>query len=183
MNATTLLFGFLPLLAFVVIDSFAGIKSGVLAAVAFAVVETIYTLVEFGSIDGITMGTLILVTIFGILSFKTEKAIFFKLQPVVLGLILGGVLIVMQMIDKPLMVLMAQKYQNALPSEFKANLSNPIFMGILTKLSGFLGIGFVLHAGAVLYAALYLSKWWWLAIRGAGLYLMMGICVFWARFF
>ncbi|MBI2603501.1 MAG: septation protein IspZ [Deltaproteobacteria bacterium] len=183
MSATTLLFGFMPLVAFVVIDSFAGIKSGVIAAVIFAVIEAAYTVFTFGSIDGITLGTLLLVGIFGFLSFKTQKSIYFKIQPVVLGLLMGGTLLVMQMIDKPLLVLMAQKYQYAVPEEIKTSLSNPIFIGILTKLSGILAFGFILHASAVAYAAFYLSKWWWLGIRGVGLYVMMGICMFWARFF
>ena len=39
MDSTTLLLGVLPLVAFVIVDSFAGLKAGLAAAVIFALLE------------------------------------------------------------------------------------------------------------------------------------------------
>ena len=84
MNASLLLFGILPLIAFVIIDSFAGLTAGLIAGVAFAIAELIYTLVVYGTVDGLTIGSTVLILIFGFLSFKSKKDIYFKLQPVII---------------------------------------------------------------------------------------------------
>lgn len=173
MSMTTLLFGVLPLVIFVLIDSFAGLKAGVISAVVFALLELAYTLYVYKTVDGITLGTLATVLIFGLLSYKTGSSLFFKLQPVVLGLFFGLVLLVMQFMGKPLLPLLMEKYQYILPAEMRARTSDPLFIALLKQSSLTLGWGFLAHAGCVAYAVFYMSNWWWLAIRGIGVYVMM----------
>ena len=181
MSASVLLFGILPLLAFVVIDSFAGLKTGVLAAIVFAVVEAGYTLVVYKTVDGLTVGSLVLVLVFGLLSYRSKKSIYIKLQPVFLGSNFGIVLLVMQALGKPLMVMVAEKYQYAFPEELRATMTSPELMTMVAKLSGVLGWGFLVHAGIIAYSAFKMSNWWWLIIRGIGLYVMLFACVLLAR--
>ena len=181
MNASVLFFGILPLLVFVIIDSFAGLRSGVIAAIIFAAAEAIYTLVVYKTIDNITIGSTVLVLIFGLMSLKANKPIYLKLQPVVLGVIMGLVLIVMQFLDKPLLVMMVEKYQVMLPEEVRAMLTSPEYLHMLARLSGILGWGFLIHAALVAYSAFYMNKWWWLVIRGIGFYIMLLICAILAR--
>ena len=78
MNSTTLLFGVLPLIAFVLIDSFAGLKAGIISALLFAVVEVAYSVVVYKKIDEITLGSLALVLIFGYLSYKSGSSFISK---------------------------------------------------------------------------------------------------------
>jgi intracellular septation protein len=177
MNASTLLFGILPLLAFVVIDCFAGLRSGVIAAVIFAVAEAAYTLWEFGTIDIISIGTLALVLVFGLTSYKLNNAIYIKLQPVFLGVLFGLALLVAQFLGKPLLVTMMDKYQAMLPEDMRSHLANPAVRITMAKLSGILGYGFIMHASLVAYAAFRMSTWWWLFMRGVGVYVMMALCV------
>jgi intracellular septation protein A len=177
MELNSLLMGLIPLIVFVVIDSFAGVKAGIISAIAFALLEAGYTYYTTKSFDEITMLSLFLVSVFGYLSYRYEDPLLFKLQPVILGAILGIAFLVMQFLDKPVMVLMATKYRNLLPEAMRTTLQHPFVLARLKKVSLYLGFGFFVHAGAVAYAALYMSNWWWLAIRGIGLYVVMGLCM------
>src|SRR6185437_13048650 len=105
-----------------------------------------------------------------------------KLQPVFLGLCFGVILLVMQAIGKPLLLILFEKYQNLIPGELQNNINNPAVKILLARSSLILGFGFLLHAFAVLYAALRMSNWWWLFVRGVGLYVMMFLCIMLARF-
>lgn len=182
MNLSLILFGLLPLIAFVVIDSFLGLKAGIISAVVLALAETAYSIYELGSIDELTLASLALVLVFAFLSLKFKTPLFMKLQPVFLGICFGVILLVMQAIGKPMMVMAAEKYGSMLPQEYQANLDHPLVKTMLAKLSLVLGFGFLIHAGAVLYAALRMSNWWWLFIRGIGLYAMMFACMIITRF-
>ena len=182
MSKQSLLFGILPLVVFVVIDFVVDETSGIISAMAFALLEAAYSLYKFKKIDGITAGSIAFVLLFGWLSLKTEDPIFFKFQPVILGSCLTVVLLVTQAMKKPLLVTIAQKYKDLFPKNIQGNLSHPLVLAKLSKLSLFLGFGIFLHTLAIAYAAVYLSNTWWLAIRGIGLYVVMGVSAILVRF-
>lgn len=181
MSLTTILFGLIPLIAFVVIDSFAGVRAGIISAVIFALIELVYTLVMYKKIDGITVGSLATVLVFGLLSYRSGSSMYFKMQPVVFGVVFGGVLLLMQAFDKPLLVILMKKYRYILPQEMRDQILQPYFLSFLKKSSLTLGWGFLIHASFVAYAALKMSNWWWLGIRGVGVYLMMFACMMVAK--
>ncbi len=183
MNINIVLFGILPLVAFVVIDSFMGLKAGLISAVVLALTETMYSLYEFGELDGLSIASLALVAAFAFLSLKFNNPLYMKLQPVFLGVCFGAVLLVMQGFGKPVLLVMLEKYDTIIPAELREGLRNPIAKHMLARLSLILGFGFLVHAVAILYAAMRMSSWWWLIIRGVGLYVMMFICVVITRFF
>ncbi len=178
-----LILGLLPLIAFVIIDAFLGLKSGLIAAILFAVAEAAYTIYEFGELDWLSIASLVLVLVFGLLSFKSNNAIYMKLQPVFLGISFGCVVLVLQILGKPILLLVMEKYGSLVPAEIQINAQNPLVQKMLSQTSLNLGIGLLLHAALVAYAAFRMSNWWWLFIRGIGLYVMMGICVLMARVF
>lgn len=182
MDTSFLIFGLLPLLAFVVIDAFLGLKSGLIAAIIFAVLECAYTIYSFGDLDLLSIVSLSFVLIFAFISLKTNKAIYIKMQPVFLGIIFGVVIFIFQFLDRPILLEMADKYQNLFPKDLGISLNNKSFREVLSKTSLNLGFGFFAHSILVGFAAMRLSNWWWLAIRGLGFYLMMAICVIAASF-
>ena len=182
MDLSTLFFGIVPLLVFVIVDSLSGVKTGVIAAILFAVLEMIYTLVVFKTIDNLTLGSSLLVLVFGVLSFRSNKPIYMKLQPVFLGLICAGVFFVMEILGKPLLILMAEKYQYMMPEQFRPAMASPVYQAMLARLSLVLALGFLIHATLVGISAYYMNKWWWIAIRGIGFYVMLFICVAIVRF-
>tara|TARA_Y100000991_G_C21931366_1_gene330984 strand:+ start:492 stop:1046 length:555 start_codon:yes stop_codon:yes gene_type:complete len=182
MNASMILFGICPLIIFVILDTFASVKTAVAGAVIFALVELIYTLVFYKRIDTITVISLLFVAVFGFFSYKTDNSIYFKLQPVVFGVIFSMICLIMQALGKPILNVMMSKYQYMLPDQMRANMTLPLFQDMMTKVSFFLGWGLLAHALLVAYSVYYLSNWWWLAIRGVGLYIVMFACVFFAKF-
>jgi len=183
MSYSFLLLGVLPLIVFVLVDFFAGLRSGLIAAVIFAFAELGFSIYMFGEIDGITIASFVFVAIFAWISYKSNKSIYFKLQPVLLGCLFGVGFLIMEILGKPLLVVFLNKYQSLLPEETRSTVTNPAYILMLAKTSLWLGFGFLIHAGCVAYSAFYLSNLWWLLIRGIGLYVMMFACVFLANFF
>jgi intracellular septation protein A len=183
MNLYDILFGIMPLLIFVIIDTIGGLKSGVIAAIICALAEIIYSLFVYQTIDAFSLGSGLLVLVLGFFSLRSDKPIYIKLQPVVLGLVFALVFLVLQLFGKPLLPLMVEKYQYMLPENYRSAILNPIYTAMLARLSGILGFAFLLHAGLVAYAAFYLNKWWWISIRGPGFYLVLILCMLYVRFF
>ena len=93
MNITLVLFGILPLIAFAIIDTFAGVRWAVVSAAALAILELSYTVIVLKTIDAITITTVVLVILFATITYRTKNPIFFKFQPVILGTVFGLILL------------------------------------------------------------------------------------------
>ena len=183
MSTNLILLGLLPLIAFVVIEAKAGLRAGILAAVIIAFLELLYTLVIYKTLDEITIISVITVGIFSYFAYRSNNAVIFKIQPVVLGLVFALMFIVMQFLGKPILSTMAIKYAPMFPPELKDQMKDPIFLYLLERTSFYLGGGFILHASLVAYAAYRMSNWWWLLIRAIGIYIMMVLCMILAAYF
>jgi intracellular septation protein len=181
MNSNLILFGLLPLLAFVIIDTFLGLKAGLFAAMILALIEAVYSFYEMGRVDPLSVGSFILVLIFGVISLRTRNPIYIKLQPVFLGISFGLIFLVMQAMGKPLLLYLVDEYQGLFPSELKPTLNNSMIRDVLSRFSGFLGFGFLAHSALIAYSAFRMNNWWWLFIRGIGVYVMAALCLVLAR--
>ena len=171
MNSNFFLMGIIPLLLFVIIDSFFGVKKAAIMTVIAGFAEVAYSLYYFGNVDQfsiITIGTIIL---FGGCSYFLNRGIFIKIQPVFLSFIFAGALIYSYVINAPLLLEFANKYSHLLPEMNQRMIVIPQFQELLKLSTLTMGIGIFFHGVATLFAALYLSNWWWLAVRGIGFYL------------
>ncbi|MEM7180172.1 MAG: septation protein IspZ [Spirochaetota bacterium] len=177
-NIGIILFGILPLLIFVIIDMYADVRKAAIAAIVLALVELVVSLYLFGEIDSVTGFSVALVAILSITTFYTKSAIFVKLQPVLLGLALASAFIGSYIYGKPLLYEMAYKYQNQFPAEMQQKLNQTFMQEMLKVTTLYAGISLLLHAVLVLYAAFKMSNWWWLLIRGIGVYIFLGIASF-----
>jgi intracellular septation protein A len=173
--------GLLPLVVFVVIDAWSGVKAGVVSAVVLALGEALYTYSAIGGLDEISLVSLALVVFFGGLSFYTKHPIYMKMQPVALGTVLGFLFLLSHCFYKPVLLMMMDKYAALLPTDVAEKFSTIQAKQFLVRASLNLGWGFLFHALAVAYAALYMTTTWWLSIRVAGLYLIMFLCMLLAR--
>ncbi len=177
-----ILFGLLPLIAFVAIDAWSGLRAGIIAAVVIAFLELIYTVTVYKTLDQITLITVFTLALFSFFAYRSNSALIFKIQPVVMGGVFALIFIVMQIMGTPVLSTMAIKYAPMMPPEVREQMANPNFLYLLERTSLLLGGGFLLHAGAVAYAAYKMSNWWWLIIRGLGIYVMMFLCSFLAAY-
>lgn len=177
MGIQVLLLSFLPLLLFVIIDAKWGFKNGLIGAIIGAITEVVISLVFFGEIDFVSWISIALIFVLGGISLWKKDSLTFKFQPVILGLSFGFILLISYYMGHPLMLEFAQKYQEVLPLQVRGLLGNPVFKEYLKICSHLMGYGLILHAGAIAWAAVKLSNWWWLIIRFGGLYFTIFLVV------
>jgi len=178
MNYSGLLVGILPLFIFVLVDAFAGLKTALISTVLMAVFEAALGLYLFNEIDSVTIFSLITVVLFAYISFHKQNALFIKIQPVLLSIIMGTMLLVSYFMGEPLFLTMMSKYKDFYPPEMVLQIQTPQFQKLLTLSTLSCGIALYFHAIATAIAAFYLSNWWWLAVRGIGFYLFVGLAFF-----
>ena len=172
-----LLLDLVPLLVFVVVDSLSNMKYAIIGALLAAVLELGYSLYLFGEVDEFSMVSVLLILVFGGLSLRFDNPLFFKFKPVILSAVMALTLLVTYSLGRPLLLMAADRYGEMFPEQMRWVLVHPYARQILERASLYLGFGFLVHAGAVAWAALRLSNWWWFATRSVGSYVMVTIVV------
>jgi len=178
MNYSALMVGIVPLFIFVLVDTFAGLKVALISTVVMAILEGVFSLYYFGDIDSVTIFSLVTVVIFCFLSFKKKNALFIKLQPALLSLLIGLLLVISYGINEPFLLKLTIKYKDLIPPEYTFQLRNPQFLKMLEVSTLSIGIALLVHALVTALAAFKLSNWWWLAVRGVGFYLFVFAALF-----
>jgi hypothetical protein len=172
-NWSLLLMDFGPLLVFVIVDSLSNTRRAVVCALGVAGLELIWEYATFGELDEFSLASTLLILVFGGLALRFDNPLFIKFKPVVLSLFTALALLITWALGKPLLVTAMDRYGQALPAQFQHLAHQPRMQEILTRATLYLGFGFLLHGGAVAWAALRLGNWGWLLTRSAGAYLMM----------
>ena len=183
MNSSFLLMGIIPLLLFVIIDTFFGVKKAAIMTILSGVAEVAYSFYYFGEIDQFSIITIVTIILFSVCSFFFNRGIFIKIQPVIMSFIFGGSLIFSYFVGSPLLLEFALKYSHLLPEMNQQMIILPHFQDLLRMSTLTMGIGIIGHGFATLFAALYLSNWWWLVVRGVFFYLFAFGSIFASRFF
>jgi hypothetical protein len=176
MDLTTFFTGILPLLVFVILDSVTSKKTAILSAMLMAVAELVFTLVQYHTIDGLTVMAGVLAVGFGFLSYKLKNDIYFKLQAAIVGAMLGlAMLFYYHALGQPLMNVAMNKYMgDKLYVLFEANgWPRPMLDELLRRISRDLGWWLLGHAGLTAYTALKCNKWLWFVVRVPLLYIMV----------
>ena len=122
--------GIIPLILFVIIDSFFGVKKAALATIFMGALEVIYSIYYFGEIDQLSVITLITIFLFSGFSFYFNRGIFIKLQPVIMSAFFSLSLIYSYLVEKPLLLDFALKYSHLLPRENQLMITNNHFQDI-----------------------------------------------------
>lgn len=172
-----LFLGIVPLLVFVIVDSFAGLKAGLITALVLAVAEAIFSIVYLKRLDFVTLITLATVVIFIALSYKKQSVLWIKLQPSVMGAIIGLIFVISFLIDRPILLEMALKYRDLLPTMMKENVDHMGMQALLNYGTFSIGIGHFIHAAVCAMAAFKMNNWWWIGIRSVGYYLILFLCM------
>ena len=181
MNYSVIVFGVLPLLLFVIVDSLSGIKAALITAIVIAVAEACLSLYFFGSLDWLTLVSVILVIVLAIVAYLKKNALHFKMQPVVLSTIIGLVFLITFFVGRPLLYELAFKYREQFPPHFSMMLLHPLMQQFLRLSSHYLGYAMLLHAFVTAWCAFKLSNWWWIAMRGVGFYLFSFVAMLLAK--
>lgn len=182
MNNHSLLLGVIPLIVFVLVDTFSTLKWALISAVVFALIETVYSFYAFGSLDWITGISFLLVGLMSYFAWKKDDEKIFMWQPVIISWVFAVYILGVKLTGTDIFVEMVTKYKDLIPPDLQPRFQQPLMQRSLAILSWTSTIAFTLHGAVTLFSAYKLNKWWWLMARGVGFYLFMGAAVFLSQY-
>src|SRR5690606_33803097 len=94
MNSSLIWFGFLPIVAFLLVDAFAGRRRALWAALLLGTLELAYTVSVFGAMDYISVIGFLILAGFVYLSLRRDDDYFFKVHGAVINLLLAAIMLV-----------------------------------------------------------------------------------------
>ncbi|MCE1198829.1 MAG: NUDIX domain-containing protein [Marinilabiliales bacterium] len=163
-----LLPGLVPLILFILVDEFWGMKAGLVAAVSIGLAELLYTWIREKRLEKFVLLDTFLLLLLSALSWFFENDIFFRIKPAMINLVLMALLVLSIFTPLDLVGAMSQRYLNgekmneAQKALFRKNLRIMLYLVIL-------------HTLLVLWTAFYASKEVWGFVSSFGLFLMMGV--------
>ena len=169
--------GILPLLAYVIAESYLGVRKAVVVALVLALIEFLWFGYQTGQFDKISLLSMALIVVMGGVSYTMNSPLMIKLQPVVLGVGFAAILAYFQIFDEPLIFKMYPTMKNLIPAAQFAELENPETKKFLGFLCGQMIGLFLVHAALVGIAAFKWNRWTWLGIRSLGMYPMVFLLV------
>ncbi len=171
---TTSIFLFLSLVLFVIVDSFSGIKAALITSLIFATASVLYSLHAIGEIDWVTGLEFSLILLFGGISYWKKTSIQFKLQPVILSVIVTIACFITYNMGQPFILELMDKYQAIFPEETQRKLQDISVRMFIAEWNYYLGYSLLIHAAITAWAAFKLNNWWWIFMRGVGLLVLAG---------
>jgi len=160
--------GFLPLIVFIIADSFFSPVVSILIAVGTAVIELIISFIKEKKLDKFVLLDVGLIVILGLVSILLENDIFFKLKPAVIESIFCLILGISVFSPVNIMLLMSRRYMknisldDAQVAQFTRGMRALFFI--------FLG-----HTLLIVYSAFFMSKPAWAFISGGLFYILFGV--------
>lgn len=162
--------GLLPLFVFIAVDEIYGTETGLYVAVIFGIGELLFTRLREKRYDGFIIFDTAFLVILGGISIILNDAIFFKLKPAAIELIMC--LIICSAAFKPDIFLNAMRERYMKKMEFSVTdqgiKSMRRMMIILTAV-------FFLHTALTVYAAFFMSERAWGFISGVLFYIIFGV--------
>lgn len=175
MTWTLIIYGIVPLVAFVLVDIWVGLKWAVVAAVVFAVLDVLVSYHVSGGIwDPGSIIAAVLILAFGIVATRRNDARYVKFQPVAVAAVFALLLAYYQFLGGGLVYHYLPLLHAGLPESMQPMLKDPSFVALMDKSVSGLIVVLLVHGAWVAYAALKLSNMTWLVVRGLG---------FWVVFF
>ncbi len=169
---SVILYGLLPLLVFVVVDIYAGMRWAVGSAAAFAVFDIFLTKYSLGIWDPGSFVALGLILALGAYSVRTKNPLYFKLQPTIIAAIFALMLIYFQFFGTPIGERYGDLVTKQIPEQYKGMFTPDVTALMLNRI-GIAGIiVFVIHGTMCAFAALKLSNWAWLGVRTVGFWVL-----------
>ncbi len=163
-----LLPGFLPLIVFIIVDSFLGTEIGILFAIGFGLVELVVIYLKEKRIDKFVIGDTLLLVILGGVSILLENDIFFLLKPALLELIFCALIGISAFSKQNIVLKMSQRYMKGIEI-------NDAAMQNFTRSLKVMFWLFLVHVVLIVYSAYFMSKEAWAFISGGLFYLLFGV--------
>ena len=163
-----LLPGFLPLIVFIIADSYLGTDIGIIVAIAFGLIELIFIYIKEKRIDRFIIGDTLLLVALGGISILLENDIFFKIKPAIIELIFCILIGFSAYSGKNLMLKMSQRYMKGIEM-------NELVVKQFNRSLKILFRIFIAHVGLIFYSAFYMSTEAWGFISSVLFYIIFGV--------
>jgi intracellular septation protein A len=175
MNSSLLWFGFLPILAFLLLEGPGGKRRALWVALVLGGLEAGYSVLVFGALDYMSLLAFATLAIKVFASLRSQDDVFFKIHGALINILMAAVmLIAFYGFHRAMLLDAAVKYLDL----DKVVADNPgLDKEMLTEtfrvLSSQLPAWLVLHSLLTIYAAVNWSKWAWAFVSVPGLFIMM----------
>ena len=176
---TVFLISLIPLFLFAVVNYYRGLEAGVWSGVIGSAMLGAVFWIVFDYLDYEAVIMVVLLLVLGLISIKSKKEIYFKLQPVASGLISVGVLAWFQFFDEPFFIKFIPKMQKILHPEQLELINQPEFSQTIERMSLYFIVLISLHTILQGYTAFYSSTRTWLIVKALALpFVMIGVVGF-----
>jgi len=169
--------GVVPIIAFVLLDSFADKKKALWGALFLGAGEVAFSLYVIGGLDYLSLLAFAFLALFIFASLKTKNDVYFKSSGALMNLFFAVVLLGAKFLfDKNIFLDMAIKYKMIeMLRQSGQVVSEEWLAHYFTVVNQQLPWWLIGHSVLVIYAALKWNKWLWMAIRVPGFYVMLMI--------
>lgn len=165
MTLTYLVLLILPIIAFAIADSFAGLRWGIISAIALALLAFVANFWLQGEFEPSSTIEPILILVLGFAALRFNDSRWFKFQPVVTNGAIAILLAYYQIFDTPMLVKYLPLMKTMLPPEKQEVLANPVLQQVFANISHHLIYFMIAHGVIVAWAALRKSNWIWVASK------------------
>lgn len=162
--------GLLPLFVFIAVDEIYGVEAGLYAALAFGMAELFFTWLRERRIDRFILFDTVFLVLLGGVSLLFENAIFFKLKPAAIELVICVIL--------GAAAARPEIFLKAMTGRYMKNMElNVTEEGISTmrRMMFILAVIFFLHTALTVYSAFFMSERAWGFISGVLFYIIFGV--------
>lgn len=156
----------LPLIVYTLAEEFGGLLWGLSLAIIYAVAEVSWEFFKFRRVSNISLISNGLVIGLSAISFFSQEGFWFKLQPAILELFMGGLFWVTHFMKKPFLLELIRSQNHDLLQQ------EPVKQFII-GLNFRLGVFFFVQTAIAIYAAYYFSTPQWAFLKSIGVILMM----------
>lgn len=164
----SLLPSFIPLIAYVLVDTFLGERIGLYAGIGIGVVEFLVVLVRDRKPDPFVAADTLLLALAGAISLISDNDIWFKLKPAVIELVFSA--------SFALLLVLPERYLKAyMERQLKGFEFPDSTLPAMRKSLGAMLAILAVHAGLTAWSAVALSTKAWGFISGVLLYILFGV--------
>ncbi|NRA45305.1 MAG: hypothetical protein HRU09_10155 [Oligoflexales bacterium] len=163
------LISLIPLFLFAIVNYYRGLEAGVWSGVVGSVFLGAFFWLAFDYLDYEAVTMVVLLLVLGIISIRSKKEIYFKLQPVASGIISVAILAWFQIFDQPFFLKILPKMHKVLPPEQLELMGQPEFVGAIERVSLYCIVLITLHTALLAFTAFYSSTRMWLLVKALAL--------------
>ena len=175
MNSSLIWFGFLPVMAFLLMSSFGGKRQALWGALIMGALEAGYSIAVVGALDYMSLLAFAILGVFVAASLRSEDDFFFKISGAVINALQAAVMLVaFYGFHRAMLLDAANKYLD-LDQLVAANpqLNKDMITETFRVLSFQLPAWLILHALLTVYAAANWGKWAWAFVNVPGLIIVL----------